>query len=405
VALSGCGQKPRKAPVIGTAYVGPATLSIRSDFPLQSHAVATVKHGDKLDIVGRRRRFIRVRTASGSEGWTDERQLLSADDMAGLRHLAERAASMPSQGQAVSYGDLNIHTQPQRLSPSFLQIKEGQKMDVLAHLHAPRADQPRPPLLPPPAKKTRPAQKKAAAKESKIPPPPMPKPPPLPKNWLELSKSNLDDDSKDEPEAEPEAKPVPTEDWSLVRAHTGQTGWTLTRRLSMAIPDEVAQYAEGHRIVSYFSLGAVDDNGAKKQMWLWTTIAGSGHPYDFDNIRVFVWAMRRHRYETAYIERNLTGFSPVLLENVDYAKGQPAGKYPGFSVCVQKKDGTRVRRDYAVLGNAVRYAGEKACEPTAPLLAETQGAAKGIQTAPEPPPAEGFAQKWKGRVKRLFGRK
>jgi len=404
-ALSGCAQKARRAPVIGTAYVGPGTLRIRSDFPLQSPAVATVNHGDKLDIVGRRRKFIRVRTSSGAEGWTDERQLLSADEMANLRHLAERAASMPSQGQASTYGDLNIHTQPQRQSPSFLQVKEGQKVDVLGHLRSPREAQARPPLMPPPPKKTKAEGKKTAVKEPKYRLPPMPKAPPVPENWLELSKSNVDEDKDDAEEPEEEVKPMPTDDWSLVRLSSGQTGWALTRRLTMAIPDEVAQYAEGHRIVSYFSLGSLNDNGQTKHMWLWTTIAGSGHPYDFDNIRVFVWSLRRHRYETVYIERNLTGYSPVLLQNVEYAKGQPAGKYPGFSVCVEKKDGTRSRREYAVLGNAVRYAGEKSCEAPSSLLTEAQAAAKGIQTAPEPPPTESFTQKLKNRMKSLLHHK
>ena len=38
------------------------------------------------------------------------------------------------------------------------------------------------------------------------------------------------------------------DDWNLVRTLDGKVGWVLTRPLSMAIPDEVAQYAEGHRI-------------------------------------------------------------------------------------------------------------------------------------------------------------
>ena len=60
-------------------------LKIRSDIPLQSSAVTTVKHGDRLEILQTRRRFLRVRTPSGVEGWTDERQLLAAGDMVALR--------------------------------------------------------------------------------------------------------------------------------------------------------------------------------------------------------------------------------------------------------------------------------------------------------------------------------
>ena len=62
-----------------------------------------------------------------------------------------------------------------------------------------------------------------------------------------------------------------TDGWSLIRTPAGQAGWVLTRLVSMAIPDEVAQYAEGKRIVSYFPLGTVQDDDKKKNIWLWTT--------------------------------------------------------------------------------------------------------------------------------------
>ncbi len=83
------------------------------------------------------------------------------------------------------------------------------------------------------------------------------------------------------------------DDWSLIRNAAGQSGWVLTRRLFMAIPDEVAQYAERRRIVSYFKLGETRDGKTVKPTWLWTTIDRGLEPYDFDGIRVFVWSTRR----------------------------------------------------------------------------------------------------------------
>src|SRR5450759_3863861 len=86
--LFGCSKGPPRAQPVGEAFVGPATLKIRSDIPLQSSSVATVKHGDRLEILRTRRRFLRVRTPSGVEGWTDERQLLASGDMDSLRTLS-----------------------------------------------------------------------------------------------------------------------------------------------------------------------------------------------------------------------------------------------------------------------------------------------------------------------------
>jgi hypothetical protein len=386
--------------VLAEAYVGPAVLKIRSDIPLDSAAVATAKHGERLEVIQRRRKFLRVRTASGAEGWTDERQLLAESDMAELKDLAAQAAKLPSQGVATTYRDLNVHTQPVSGSPSFLRIKEGEKFDVLAELITPRTDVPRKPLIPPPTKK-KPGVAKKPKKEPKIPPPPMPVPPSPPANWLDLSKTDLDE----EPPEAPEEKPIPTDYWSLVRLPSGQSGWVLTRLISMAIPDEVAQYAEGHRIVSYLPLGYVQDEEQKKSIWFWATVRGR-QPFDFDSFRVFNWNLRRHRYETAFIARNVHGYLPVLLNNVDYAIGKGApSKYPGFSVCLEKEDGQRVRRDFALLGNIVRYAGERPCETAPPMYVAKATGVRGIAvTETAAVPKESFSQRVKEKVKGWFHR-
>ncbi|PWU00082.1 MAG: hypothetical protein C5B51_25860 [Terriglobia bacterium] len=402
--LVSCDRGPKRAPAIGEAFVGPAILKIRSDIPLQSPVVTTVKHGDHLLLLQRRRRFFRVRTPSGVEGWTDERQLLAAEDMHKLKDLAVRASRMPPQGQATTFGELNVHTQPSRQSPSFLQVKENEKVDVLTHSAAPRTEGARKPLLPPAAKKAKAVEKKPA-KETKYPPLSVPKPPGPPANWLDLSKTDLSaEDSAADDETEKEEEPVALDDWSLVRTKGGESGWVLTRRLVMAIPDEVAQYAEGHRIVSYFPLGEVQDEDQKKRNWLWTTIGNGVYPYDFDSFRIFIWSLRRHRYETAYIERNLHGYSPVLLKEVELssARGSSASsaKYPGFSVCVEKKDGRRYRREYAFLTNIVRLAGEQPCETQAQetLVAQT---ALAVGTPQEQPPPEGFTQRFRKRLRAI----
>jgi hypothetical protein len=85
----------------------------------------------------------------------------------------------------------------------------------------------------------------------------------------------------------------------------------------MAIPDEVAQYAGGARITSYFDLGEVkDEEKGTKHNWLWTT-ASEQITYDFDAWRVFLWNRRRHRYETSYRQRKIEGYYPVRVDPPD----------------------------------------------------------------------------------------
>ncbi|HKW99476.1 MAG TPA: hypothetical protein VJN43_17170 [Bryobacteraceae bacterium] len=380
---TGCSSQGDHAPVIGEAYAGPATLVLREEINPHSAVAGTAHHGERLEIIQQRRRFVRVRTAKGQEGWTDERMLLSPDEIARLRRFSQQARNMPSQGAATTYDALNIHIEPSRFSPSFLQVKPGEKLDVIGHEVAPRKVLPRKPLVAP---APRPVVVKKSEKAPKYPPPPAPAPPKPPDDWLTLSKTKLPEEAEEKDAKEEE----PMDDWSLVRTAAGPSGWVLTRRLFMSIPDEVAQYAEGRRITSYFPLGEIRDGDQVKKIWLWTTIEASLQPYDFDSYRVFVWSLRHHRYETAYIQRRVQGYFPVLVEP------------PGFSVCVDS-GGEHVRRIYSVNGITIRPAGQKPCEPHVlerPVDSSTRVMTQARAAAPEAP-ADSLYARARNRLRSL----
>jgi hypothetical protein len=343
--LVSCGDQPAPIHSLGDAYVGPSTLNLRRDLAPSAPISATTKHGDKLAVIEYRHRQVKVRTERGAEGWTDARQLLTPQQMDGLRSMAESASRFPSQGAATVFESLNLHTEPNRTSPSFGQIPENSKADVIGHKLMPRvqrADVTAPTPLKPPA-----PRKKAKAKSSqtRVSPPPRPPAPPLPSNWVALSVPKAE--AAPAPLTAPTVvTPVPMDDWNLVRAQDGKVGWVLTRPLNMAIPDEVAQYAEGHRITSYFVIGQVRDGDTLKNNWLWTTISKGGEPYEFDSFRVFVWSLKHHRYETAYIERNIVGYYPVQVSTTNSS--------PGFSVVLEGNDARRYRKTYSFEGFRVR---------------------------------------------------
>jgi len=327
--------------------------------------------------------------------------LLSAQQMEALRALAVESKAARSQGVASTYETLNVHTEPDRQSPSFIQVKEKERVDVIGHRVTPRVSSP-PPAPPPPPVTTKKKPKEKRAKD--IPPPPLPPAPKPPADWVQLSSSPTAT-----PAPPPEPKPVPTDDWSLIRNSAGQTGWVLTRRLYMAIPDEVAQYAEGRRIVSYFPLGETRDGTVTKPSWLWTTIEAGQQPYDFDSFRVFVWSLRHHRYETGHIERNVKGFFPVITGPVPAPRARAvkdapsnAERAPGFSILVEKKDGLRYRRNFAFVGNQVRFSGEGRAE--APPAEQVSKPTLIASEKNAPTSSDSFYGSLKQRIKSLFGR-
>jgi hypothetical protein len=360
--LGGCSSDSESSErVLGQAYAGPAVLKLRKEIPLRSGVVATVHHGDRLLIVGRRRRFVKVRTQQGAEGWTDMRQLLSAGQMQQLKLLAERARGLPSQGEATVYDLLNVHTEPNRHAPNFSQIKEGELVDVVAHELVPREPFEPGNILQRPSRAAPKTGRNTAAKSSsQTPPPPMPPAPPLPANWFELSRSNPPDVAPPAPSPPPEpVRQVRTDSWSLVRLADGRAGWALTKLLRMNIPDEVAQYSEGHRITSYFSLGDVKDGAQIKHNWLWTTIANLDETYQFDSFRYFIWNVRRHRYETAYIERNLKGYYPIEVQSLK-AKSETV---PVVSLIVEDDASVRWRKTYTFQTYHVKLIGKTKWQP------------------------------------------
>jgi uncharacterized protein YgiM (DUF1202 family) len=351
-------ERTKDAPkdrAIAQAFIGPITLNIRQEISPASKPIATARHGEKVDVIQVRRRFVRIRTPRDEEGWTDSRNLLTAEQMDGIAELAKAAAALPSQGEATVFSPLNVHTDPHRLSTSFFQVSESNRVDVLAHQLVPKSGSP-PPVSFQVPKPAPPVRVKKPPKEPKLPPPARPPAPGLPSNWLELSKTNLPVEEPVPPPPQPDEKTrkkrrksqapkTAMEDWYLVRAKDGKAGWVLARMLNMAIPDEVAQYSEGARITSYFALGDVYDDGQKKHHWLWTTSRDGQQPYQFDSFRIFTYVLRKHRYETAYIERDVEGYYPI--------EAIP-GKIPKFSLIFREADGQLYRKTYIMEGYLVR---------------------------------------------------
>jgi hypothetical protein len=361
------------------AYAGPVTLNLRKDLGAKSPVIGSVKHGDRLAVLDTRRKFAKVRTAAGVEGWTDLSSLLSEQQMDDLRGLAASAAKLPSQGAATVYDLLNIHAEPYRQSPSFFQIPEGGTVDVIGHRVTPHT--PPPSAMPKPLPVHRAAaSKKAPGKKASVAPIPLPIPPAPPQDWMELSRSHVDQTAHAHPPA-PAGAPPASDDWALVRTRNGEAGWALSRMLVMKIPDEVAQYAEGHRITAYMALGEVRDKDKQeiKNNWLWTTASSGLLPYEFDSFRVFVWSSKRHHYETAYIERNVKGYYPLETEPL------PGQDEKAFSLVIEDKDdGQLYKRTYGFSGYHVRMISKMPYQPP-PALPEVR-ATTGFDASPAPAP-------------------
>ncbi len=331
--------------VLETAYVSGLQVNLRDRVAVAYEKTGLVKNGDRVEVLDHDRHFVKVRTATGQTGWMEQRYLVSQQVFDQLQKLTAENANDPVQATGVTRNDTNLHVEPGRETEHLYQIASGEKLSILKRGTADKNGSPAAS-----ARLARPIQKQPAQRGGKS------------------SKTGDRGGEKPNEEAAEQAESLPApatprpigpppviEDWYLVRDSHGRVGWVLARMVDMDVPLDVAQYAEGQRIVAFFVLNQVEDRDQdvdKKvpQYLMVLTEPKDGLPFDFNQFRVFTWNTRRHRYETAYRER-IEGVLPVTVTKEDFGK---EGVLPVFTVRALDEDGTISERKYKLNTPIVR---------------------------------------------------
>lgn len=345
-----------------------------------------VKNGDKVVILEHGKRWERVRNEKGEEGWLQDRYLVGEDVFRGFQQLNHDHQNDPVQAHGVLRSDFRLHLTPGRDTDRLFLLKEGEKVDLLQRAAVSRAasSAPPPPVLQASASAT--AEKSEekqdaseAAKEDETeykgkeqPAPaqaikPAPAAKKLPKAKPQTAAEN-----------QPAAPAVPMEDWWLVRTSQGHSGWVLSRMIDIDAPLEIAQYAEGQRIVSFFPLTTVHDvelNKDETYYFVLLTEPKDGMPFDFNQVRVFSWNVKKHRYETAYRDRNIFGLLPVSVGQEQF---ENLGTEPTFTIHVRDENGNTAEQKYRLEGVMVKRVLAPGETPVkaAPSNPESKGRAK-----------------------------
>ena len=298
--LSACNRKGRRG--LEVNYVSAAQATLRDRVSAVYNHVGTVKNGERVEVLEREKRFSRVRTATGIEGWIEQRYLVDQQTYDVLQKLTQENLSDPVQSPGVLRNETNLHITPAREAEHLYQLSAGARVSVLKRATAEK----QPGAAPESAKTMRGSGGKAPS------------------------------------------GPV-LEDWWLVRDSENRVGWVLARMVDLDVPLDIAQYAEGQRIVAFFTLNQVQDAGKGgtgknvPQYLCAITEPHDGLPYDYDQIRVFTWNVKKHRYETAYREHGLKGVLPVTVSTENFEK---EGALPVFILRVKDDSGNVSERKY-----------------------------------------------------------
>lgn len=272
--LQGCSKLVHHAPH-EYVYVWSRGTFLRDRVAAVSNRVAEVTNGQRLQVVEHGRRFLKVKTEKGEIGWIEEHGVIDQSTYDKFARMVQDNANTPVVGSAVLREDYWLRDAPGRTSDRFYLLPENEKLQLLKRASVPR---PTPPQALPLALE-RPVSK-----------------------------------------TQPEGPPRPSlEDYWLVRDSSGHVGWIRGRTLDEDVPDAIAGLAEGQRIVAAYVLRKVNDPGANVQGGQVAEYVAflapwkDGLPYDFDQVRVYTWNTKKHRYETAYRERNIAGYLPVSV--------------------------------------------------------------------------------------------
>ena len=341
-------------------YVSAPESSLRDRVATMYNKVGTVHNGDRVDVVERAKRFVRVRTDKGVEGWIEQRSLVSQEVFDGFQKLTQDAAGSAVQGHGTTRAELNMHLTPARDGEHLYQLKEGEKVEILRRATTDKnAPKPPPPPKPAAAAKTpgkgqdqKPTPAASAAGTTASPAPGTAAAPPA-ATAATAAKPDTALDKTDKTKEPP--KPL-MEDWYLVRNSVGQVGWVLMRMVDLDVPLDVAQYAEGQRIVGYFVLNTVQEtiDGQPKEEPQYLVLLNQpkdGLPFDYNQIRVFTRNRNKHRYETAYRERDMEGYLPVKTGHAVFEK---EGDLPTFTIRKMYGNGQIVDVTYKMNGPIVR---------------------------------------------------
>lgn len=301
--IIGCSQF-RIKPAEKYVYVTAKQTFLRDRVAAVSNRTGTASNGEKLVVLDRARRFLKVRTPRGEVGWIEEKLTAGQEVADEFEALGKQHQKDPVVATATARDEVYLHIAPGRETVRFYLLAENDSVSLLERATIVK------PVTPGAAPVVNPGSDAGA-----------PAPPAM-------------------------------EDWWLVRNAKGQTGWIYSRMIDVSAPDSLVRYAEGQRIVGAYVLAHVDDpnsgvldNGnTVTSIPEYLTVLSpykAGLPYDFDQVRVFIWNTKKHRYETGFREHNIAGYLPIKIdERIDpYGKAtNSAEKLPSFTYRVLAGD-------------------------------------------------------------------
>lgn len=281
------------------AYVLPVSVAV-VDTPAQIRLdVTQLRNGDQVQVLGQTRNWAHIRLDDGRTGWLELKDLIdSRTYQRGQEQLREMAKIQP-QASGHTTNEVNLRLDPSRDSAQLALLAPNERLQVFGRRYVFREPKESEPSAP---------------------------------------AGNSDDST---------AASEQREAWYWVRAGV-RGGWVVGRYITLDVPPEITQFAQGVNTVAWMVLDDVQDNGRMVPQYLVADRIGAPE-FDFNHIRVFTWWPKNQEYVTAYVESNILGFFPILVSKVD--------EKPYFRLHLVDDHGHKYQKVYAMVNTIVRPVG------------------------------------------------
>src|SRR5947208_13800880 len=230
-----------KHETLGEAFVSDKGAPLLSSIAQVREQMVMLHYGERVDVIGKRNDYVKVRTNAGVVGWVESRQLMEPALWQRSIKLLDQTRGMPVQARGRTKVSTNLRVQPGRTEPRVYQFARNVPVEIVGRSTA---------------------------------------------DWVQASDER---DNSNEPQG------TKKEDWFLVRGvatrppgdpstraepvNTTQpgdqtvpiAGWVVARFIEMDLPDPVREGAASANIrpVAWFELNRVSDpSGAKPQYLL-----------------------------------------------------------------------------------------------------------------------------------------
>ena len=120
-----------KHETLGEAFVSEKVAPLLSGIAQVREQVGTLHYGERVDVVGKRNDYVKVRTNAGTVGWVESRQLMEPAVWQRSVKLVDQTRGMPLQARGRTKVSTNLRVQPGRTEPRLYKFGRNAPVEIV----------------------------------------------------------------------------------------------------------------------------------------------------------------------------------------------------------------------------------------------------------------------------------